>query len=148
MQHFKATDVVFPCSTSRRQSLGAASLSLTFKNPDNFPTVHLFFFIALMNDDKTARDYNIEGGSVLHLVSHAIAPVIVCTTSCSHRLAWVVKNFQMCWLYAVVCNKLDFAALFSARACSGWLFLCILSSAHNWNWNSGTLGSLYPCACP
>jgi hypothetical protein len=23
-----------------------------------------------MNDDKTARDYNIEGGSVLHLVSY------------------------------------------------------------------------------
>ena len=23
-----------------------------------------------MNDDKTARDYNIEGGSVLHLVRH------------------------------------------------------------------------------
>jgi len=26
-----------------------------------------------MNDDKTARDYNIEGGSVLHLVSQLSA---------------------------------------------------------------------------
>ena len=26
-----------------------------------------------MNDDKTARDYNIEGGSVLHLVWHCHA---------------------------------------------------------------------------
>lgn len=24
-----------------------------------------------MNDDKTAKDYNIEGGSVLHLVRHS-----------------------------------------------------------------------------
>lgn len=28
-----------------------------------------------MNDEKMAKDYNIEGGSVLHLVSHLVSKV-------------------------------------------------------------------------
>lgn len=34
----------------------------------NFPFSRLIYAGKQMNDDKTARDYNIEGGSVLHLV--------------------------------------------------------------------------------
>ena len=36
--------------------------------PPHPPPFSLIFAGKQMNDDKTAREYNIEGGSVLHLV--------------------------------------------------------------------------------
>jgi ubiquitin-like protein Nedd8 len=46
--------------------------SLYYSNPSNsLSEIHLFSLIfsgKQMNDDKSAQDYNIEGGSVLHLV--------------------------------------------------------------------------------
>lgn len=42
-------------------------------NPDSRWLCRLIFAGKQMNDDKMAKEYNIEGGSVLHLVSPSIA---------------------------------------------------------------------------
>jgi len=52
----------------------------------------LIFAGRQMNDDKTARDYNIEGGSVLHLVSDC-APLMFWTSRLPHHHALV--NLQI-----------------------------------------------------
>ena len=56
-----------------------------------------------MNDDKTARDYNIEGGSVLHLVcflSGENAPLLDGRLLGSMRRA--SKNLAMDWELGII----------------------------------------------
>lgn len=47
----------------------------------------LIFAGKQMNDDKTAKDYNIEGGSVLHLVRFDVAHVVGCWRLMRRQLA-------------------------------------------------------------
>ena len=55
-----------------------------------------------MNDDKVAKDYNIEGGSVLHLVRHLSAPYILHAAVCvilthQSQLVAAVAEFALPW---------------------------------------------------
>ena len=56
--------------TCSHACVGLGSLQERIEEKEGIPPVQqrLIFAGKQMNDEKTARDYNIEGGSVLHLV--------------------------------------------------------------------------------
>ena len=72
----------------------------------------LIFAGKQMNDEKTAKDYNIEGGSVLHLVRHHIMRLVLhIKDQAGAECQSCVSRCWRCVEAAEACTKAGFARL-------------------------------------